>query len=107
MAMRAARKLKRIPRFNSETEERVFWETHDSVDYVDWSKARVVRFPNLQPSTATISLRLPQGVLDELKVLANQRDVPYQSLLKVFLVERLVRERTVRPRVSRRRPTAK
>ena len=76
MAMRAARKLKRIPRFNSETEERVFWETHDSVDYVDWSKARVVRFPNLQPSTATISLRLPQGVLDELKVLANQRDVP-------------------------------
>jgi predicted DNA binding CopG/RHH family protein len=107
MAMRAARKLKRIPRFNSETEERVFWETHDSVDYVDWSKARVVRFPNLQPSTATISLRLPQGVLDELKVLANQRDVPYQSLLKVFLVERLVRERTVRPRVSRRRPVAK
>ena len=107
MAMRAARKLKRIPRFNSESEERVFWETHDSVDYVDWSKARVVRFPNLQPSTATISLRLPQGVLDELKVLANQRDVPYQSLLKVFLVERLVRERTVRPRVSRRRPTAK
>jgi len=77
------------------------------VDYVDWSKARVVRFPNLQPSTATISLRLPQGVLDELKVLANQRDVPYQSLLKVFLVERLVRERTVRPRVSRRRPVAK
>jgi len=85
----------------------VFWETHDSVDYVDWSRARVVRFPNLQPSTATISLRLPQAVLDELKVLANQRDVPYQSLLKVFLVERLVRERTVRPRVSRRRPVTK
>ena len=107
MAMRAARKLRRIPRFNSEAEEREFWETHDSVDYVDWSKARVVRFPNLQPSTATISLRLPQGMLEELKVLANQRDVPYQSLLKVFLAERLVRERTFRPRVSRRRAVAK
>lgn len=103
MTKRAARKLKPIPRFRSEAEERVFWETHDSVDYVDWSRARVVRFPNLQPSTTTISLRLPQGMLDELKVLANQRDVPYQSLLKVFLAERLVRERVVRPRASRRR----
>jgi predicted DNA binding CopG/RHH family protein len=107
MTKRAARKPKRIPRFTSEDEERVFWETHDSVDYADWSKARVVRFPNLQPSTTTISLRLPQGMLDELKVLANARDVPYQSLLKVFLAERLVRERTVRPGVSRRRPVAK
>ena len=106
MTKRAAHKARQIPRFTSEAEEREFWETHDSVDYVDWSKARVVRFPNLQPSTATISLRLPQGVLDELKVLANSRDVPYQSLLKVFLSERLVRERTVRPRVSRRRSTA-
>jgi predicted DNA binding CopG/RHH family protein len=107
MTKRAARKPRRIPRFTSEAEERVFWETHDSADYVDWSKARVVRFPNLQLSTTTISLRLPQGMLDELKVLANARDVPYQSLLKVFVAERLVRERTVRPRVSRRRPVAK
>jgi len=104
MAKRSAPKRKRIPRFNSEAEERAFWEAHDSADYVDWSRARVVRFPNLQPSTTTISLRLPQGMLDELKVLANQRDVPYQSLLKVFLAERLVRERPVRPRPSRRRP---
>lgn len=105
MTTRAARKLRPIPRFKSEAEERAFWETHDSVDYVDWSTARVVRFPNLQPSTTTISLRLPQGMLDELKVLANQRDVPYQSLLKVFLAERLVRERVVRPRTPRRRAT--
>lgn len=94
----ATRKLKPIPKFRSEAEEREFWETHDSVDYIDWSQARVVRFPNLQPSTATISLRLPQGMLDELKVLANQRDVPYQSLLKVFLAERLERERHRRGR---------
>ena len=83
----ATRKLKPIPKFRSEAEEREFWETHDSVDYIDWSQARVVRFPNLQPSTATISLRLPQGMLDELKVLANQRDVPYQSLIKRYLAD--------------------
>ena len=82
------------PDFASEAEEREFWQEHDSVDYVDWSKAERVRLPNLKPSTATISLRLPQGMLEELKVLANQRDVPYQSLLKVFLAERLATERT-------------
>ena len=98
MPQRSQRKLKRIPKFRSEAEERRFWEEHDSVDYFDWSRASVAQFPNLQPSTATISLRLPQGMLDELKVLAHKRDVPYQSLLKVFLADRLEHERRRRRR---------
>jgi predicted DNA binding CopG/RHH family protein len=84
--------LKPIPTFRSEAEERRFWETHDSVDYVDWSSATPVRFPNLKPSTETISLRLPAGLLADLKALANKQDVPYQSLLKVFLADRVARE---------------
>lgn len=88
------------PQFASEAEERAFWETADSADYVDWSAAERVRLPNLKPSTATISLRLPESMLEELKVLANQRDVPYQSLLKVFLAERLAAERARRRRAS-------
>lgn len=84
--------LKRIPELSSEAEERRFWETHDSVDYVDWSSAASVRFPNVKPSTETISLRLPSGLLADLKALANKRDVPYQSLLKVFLADRVARE---------------
>jgi predicted DNA binding CopG/RHH family protein len=84
--------LKPIPDFASEAEERRFWETHDSADYVDWSSARPVRFPNLKPSTETISLRLPAGLLADLKALANKQDVPYQSLLKIFLAERVTRE---------------
>ncbi len=72
--------------------ERTFWETHDTSSFVDWSKARVAVFPNLKPSTETISLRLPAALLAELKALANKRDVPYQSLLKVFLAERIARE---------------
>lgn len=83
---------KPIPHFESEAEERVFWETHDTADYVDWSRARTGIFPNLKPSTETISLRLPAGLLAGLKILANKRDVPYQSLLKVFLAERVARE---------------
>jgi predicted DNA binding CopG/RHH family protein len=82
-------KLKKIPRFKNEAEERRFWETHDSTDYVDWSKAQRVRFPNLKLSTTSISLRLPQHVLERIKVAANKRDVPYQSLIKVWLSERL------------------
>ncbi len=82
-----------IPRFESEAEERAFWQETDTVEYVDWSKAERIRLPNLKPSTATISLRLPERMLAELKVLANQRDVPYQSLLKMFLAERLAAER--------------
>jgi len=81
-----------VPVFRSEAEERRFWETHDTSPFVDWSKARVAVFPALKPSTETISLRLPAALLAELKALANRRDVPYQSLLKVFLAERIARE---------------
>ena len=84
--------LKAIPEFQSEAEERRFWETHDSTEYVDWSKAQFMRFPNLKPSTQTISLRLPASLLADLKALANKRDVPYQSLLKVFLADRVATE---------------
>ncbi|MCC6771202.1 MAG: BrnA antitoxin family protein [Gemmatimonadaceae bacterium] len=87
------KRRKAVPTFRSEDEERALWATADATDYFDWSQAEPVVFPNLKPSTATISLRLPQGMLDELKVLANQRDEPYQSLLKVFLAERLSAER--------------
>ncbi len=88
------------PTFASETEEREYWQEHDTVDHVEWSTAQRVRLPNLKPSTTTISLRLPAGMLEELKVLANQRDVPYQSLLKVFLAERLQAERDRKRRAS-------
>jgi predicted DNA binding CopG/RHH family protein len=90
MTKRPARKA--IPTFRSDAEERIFWETHDTSPFVDWGKARVTVFPNLKPSTETISLRLPAALLAELKALANKRDVPYQSLLKVFLAERVDRE---------------
>ena len=92
-----AKKLKTIPVFKSDEEAGAFWMTHDTTDYFDWSKARRITFPNLRPSTATISLRLPQSLLNELRILANERDVPYQSLLKVFLAERMAKERD-RPR---------
>ena len=85
-------KLKAIPKFRSEDEERRFWATHDSADYVDWSRAREAVFPDLKLSTETISLRLPATLLADLKVLANRRDVPYQSLLKVYLAERVDQE---------------
>ena len=84
--------MKSIPKFNSEEEERQFWAEHDSTEFIDWSKAKRAVFPNLKPSTKTISLRLPQTLLEELKLLANKRDVPYQSLLKVFLSERVESE---------------
>jgi predicted DNA binding CopG/RHH family protein len=83
---------KDLPRFRSEGEEQDFWAEHDSTDYVDWSQARRVILSNLKPSTKTISLRLPEGMLEELKLLANKRDVPYQSLLKIFLAERIEEE---------------
>jgi predicted DNA binding CopG/RHH family protein len=91
---KAARKA--IPRFSTEDDERQFWAGHDTVDYFDWSKAVRATFPELRPSTATISLRLPSSMLEELKALANERDVPYQSLLKVFLAERIASERGMR-----------
>src|SRR5262245_24489670 len=89
---------KQIPEFRDERREREFWETHDTTDYVDWSGARLVRFSNLKPSTTTISLRLPSPLLADLKALANKRDVPYQSLLKVFLAERVAVEQLPRVR---------
>jgi predicted DNA binding CopG/RHH family protein len=98
MARRKA--TKPIPEFRSEAEERAFWETHDTADHVDWSQARQGEFPNLKPSTETISLRLPAGLLAELKTLAHKRDVPYQSLLKVFLAERVARERAGQVRAA-------
>lgn len=84
--------MKEIPIFKTEAEEQAFWATHDSTEYVDWSNAKRAVFPNLKPSTKTISLRLPQAMLEELKLLANKRDVPYQSLLKIFLSERIESE---------------
>lgn len=78
-------KVKKIPKFETETEERTFWEEHDSSDYVDWKQAESVALPKLKPSTKTISLRLPEGLLDSIKIEANKRDMPYQSLIKVWL----------------------
>jgi predicted DNA binding CopG/RHH family protein len=83
---------KQIPAFANEDEEREFWATHDSTEFIDWSKAEPAVFPSLKPSTRSISLRLPESILVGLKMLANKRDVPYQSLLKVFLAERVEAE---------------
>jgi predicted DNA binding CopG/RHH family protein len=92
--MSKAKQTKRpVPSFANEDEERRFWASHDVTDYFDWKQAVQPRFPELKPSTTSISIRLPIGMLDELKSLANARDVPYQSLMKVFLAERLTRER--------------
>ena len=90
--MSARKSLKPIPSFVSEDEEREFWATHDSSDFVDWRRARATVFSRLKPSTQTISLRIPEPLLENLKVLANKRDVPYQSLLKIFLAERIEQE---------------
>jgi len=83
---------KQVPVFKNEDEERAFWATHDSTEFFDWSKAKRAVFPNLKPSTKSISLRLPESIIAGLKVLANKRDVPYQSLLKVFLAEKVEEE---------------
>jgi predicted DNA binding CopG/RHH family protein len=85
------KRLKTIPKFANEAAERAFWEKHDSSEYVDWKKAQPTLLPNLKPSTETISLRLPQHLLDSIKTAANARDVPYQSLIKVWLQEKLQR----------------
>jgi predicted DNA binding CopG/RHH family protein len=87
-----------MPRFRTEDEERDFWAEHDVVDFFDWEKSVEGSFPALKPSTRTISLRLPQALLDELRAMANERDVPYQSLLKIFLAERVARERNRKAR---------
>jgi predicted DNA binding CopG/RHH family protein len=85
-------RLKKIPKFNSEAEETEFWATHDSTEYADYSTAKRVVFPNLKPSTKTISIRLPESLIEHLKLLANKRDVPYQSLLWMFLSEKVGEE---------------
>jgi len=80
--------LKPLPKFRTEAAERKFWETHDTTSYVDWSQAKLARFPSLKPSTKSISLRLPLDLLERIRVEANRRDVPYQSLIKVWLREK-------------------
>jgi len=84
--------IKQIPKFKNKDEEREFWATHDSTDYIKWDKAEKITFSNLKPSVKKISLRLPETMIEELKLLANKRDVPYQSLLKIFLAERIEKE---------------
>lgn len=86
------KKLKQIPHFKNEDEERRFWDAHDLTDYFDVNKAERAMFPNLKLSTETISLRLPQMLLSRIKALANSRDVPYQSLMKIFLDEKVKQE---------------
>jgi predicted DNA binding CopG/RHH family protein len=83
-----SKSAKKLPAFLDEAEERQFWESHDSSDYVDWKNAERVRLPSLKPSTRSISLRLPVSLLERLKIEANKRDVPYQSLIKTWLAEK-------------------
>jgi predicted DNA binding CopG/RHH family protein len=85
-------KNKKIPKFKNENREREFWSKHDSTDYVDWKKAKRVTLATLKPSVKSISIRLPESMLEELKLLANKRDVPYQSLMKIFLAEKIKEE---------------
>lgn len=86
------KKYKSIPEFKSEDEEREFWATHDSADYIDWDKAEEAIFPNLKPTTKKISIRLPEYLLWRIKEMANAKDIPYQSLMKIFLAERVEKE---------------
>jgi predicted DNA binding CopG/RHH family protein len=86
------KKLKEIPKFKTEDEERAFWSTHDSTEYVEWEKSEPVLFSRLKPTTKTISLRLPEYLLEKLRSIANKRDIPYQSLLKIFLKEKIDEE---------------
>ena len=83
---------KNFPKFKTEEEEREFWATHDSSEYIDWSKSKTIILPKLKPTLKTISIRLPETIIEELKLLANKKDVPYQSLMKIFLAERVEEE---------------
>ena len=83
---------KQLPKFKNEDEEREFWATHDSTEFINWHQVERITFSNLKPSVKKISIRLPESMLEELKLLANKRDVPYQSLLKIFLAERIEKE---------------
>ncbi len=86
-------KVKKIPKFKTEAQERAFWESHDSSEYLDWKQAQQVSLPNLKPSTKTISLRLPESLLDRIKIEANKRDIPYQSLIKAWLAKDIEQNR--------------
>lgn len=90
--MATKKTLKSLPNFKTESKESDFWRKNDSTDYIDWSKAQVATFPDLKPSTETISLRLPKHLLEEIKNKANKLDVPYQSLIKIFLSEKVAEE---------------
>jgi predicted DNA binding CopG/RHH family protein len=85
--------LKPLPKFKNEKEETEFWSSHDSAEYIDYAKAKRAAFPHLKPSTRTISIRLPESLIEHIKQLANKRDVPYQSLIKIFLAEKVVEKR--------------
>ena len=86
------KKIRNIPRFKNEDEEREFWSTHDSAEYIDWSKAKRAYFPNSRPSSRHISIRLPERLFEQLRNIAHQKDIPYQSLMKVYLAERVKEE---------------
>ena len=86
------KKLKKIPKFKNEDDERSFWAEVDSSDYIDWSKAEIVTLSKLKPSTKTISLRLPESMLEEIRTIANKHDVPYQSFIKIILKEKIDQE---------------
>lgn len=83
---------KQVPEFENEEQAREFWDSHDSADYLEWGNAKPAIFPKLKPTTKVISLRLPEDMLDQIRQLANKRDVPYQSLIKIFLQERIDQE---------------
>ncbi len=86
------KKLKKIPKFRSESAEKKFWQKNDTSGFVDWDSAKKVTFPNLKPSVRSISLRLPESMLNDLKVIANKKDIPYQSLMKIFISEKIKEE---------------
>lgn len=85
-------RVRKVPKFRNEDEEQDFWASHDSTEFVDWRQAKRVKLPNLRPTTRTISIRLPEAMLERLKVLANKRDIPYQSLLKMFVADKIEEE---------------
>jgi predicted DNA binding CopG/RHH family protein len=86
------RRIRKIPKFKGEDQERNFWASHDSTDYVDWRRSERLKLPNLRPTTRTISIRLPESMIEKLKLLANKRDIPYQSLLKMFVADKIEEE---------------
>lgn len=92
MKRQLKKRIKKIPKFKSEDAEREFWAKHDVIDYFDWDQAKVGNFPDLKQTTKAISMRLPESMINELKVLANKRDIGYQSLIKVFLFEKIRQE---------------